>query len=78
MRTRVNIGGIPVTRPHLLRETITASTCLPTYLPACLPTYEIIFPSKSREQNERGHRQHHALGEYETTNSLLITAFPPG
>lgn len=31
---------------------------------------KIIFPSKSRVLTECGHRQHHELGEYETTHSL--------
>lgn len=44
------------------------------YLPTYLPIQEIIFPSKSRVLNERGHRQHHALGEYETIHSLI--SFP--
>lgn len=31
---------------------------------------KIIFPSKSRVLTKCGHRQHHELGEYETTHSL--------
>lgn len=32
----------------------------------------MIFLSKSRVLTERGHRQHHELGEYETTHSLYL------
>lgn len=34
---------------------------------------KIIFPSKSRVLTECGHRQHHELGEYETTHSLYFS-----
>ena len=36
---------------------------------------KIIFPSKSRVLTEYGHRQHHELGEYETTHSLYYLSF---
>lgn len=52
---------------------------LPACLLACLPTYlrgRSSSPSKSREPNERWHRQHHALGEYKTTRSIALLAFP--